>query len=610
MQGVGFRPYVHRLAGELGLAGLRAERRARRADRGGGGARTALRATSSERLAGRGAAARPGRARAHRGARAHRRERVRDPGEPSRGASPTRGCPPTRPPARTAWRALRPRRPPPPLPVHQLHQLRPALHDRARRALRPAAHHDGRLPDVRALPRPSTTTPPTGASTPQPNACPDCGPRLRLGDGVTGDAALRGRGGRAAPRARVRGREGRWAVTTWPAAPSLEPAVAALRARKRREDRPFALMAPSLEAARELVELSPDDERLLAGPRAADRDRAAPRRARRWRSRWRPRSARPRRDAALLAAPPPAARGRRRHARDDERERVRRADRLRGRGRARAAGRHRGRSSWRTTGRSTCAPTTRWCAPPARGPLLLRRSRGLRAREPRAARAEAPPLLACGAELKSTFCVAKGALGLGGAPHRRPAQLGDPAARSARASSTSSACSRWRPSWWRTICIPTTSPPATRWSARACAHVGGPAPPRPPGRLPGRARRDAARPWARSTTAPATAATAPPGEGSCWWAAWWTSSAPGCCCPCACPAATARPTEPWRMACAWLAAGAWTASRRCRRTVAVDDAAGERWPRWRVKGTGVAAHHQRRAGCSTPWRRCAACARR
>ena len=36
----------------------------------------------------------------------------------------------------------------------------------------------------------------------------------------------------------------------------LEPAVAALRARKRREDRPFALMAPSLEAARELVELS------------------------------------------------------------------------------------------------------------------------------------------------------------------------------------------------------------------------------------------------------------------------------------------------------------------------------------------------------------------
>ena len=32
-----------------------------------------------------------------------------------------------------------------------------------------------------------------------------------------------------------------------------EPAVAALRARKHREDKPFALMAPDLERARELV---------------------------------------------------------------------------------------------------------------------------------------------------------------------------------------------------------------------------------------------------------------------------------------------------------------------------------------------------------------------
>ena len=50
-------------------------------------------------------------------------------------------------------RAVRPRRPPPPLPVHQLHRLRPALHDRARGAVRPPAHHDGGLRDVRAVPR-------------------------------------------------------------------------------------------------------------------------------------------------------------------------------------------------------------------------------------------------------------------------------------------------------------------------------------------------------------------------------------------------------------------------------------------------------------------------
>ena len=40
---------------------------------------------------------------------------------------------------------LRPRRPAPPLPLHQLHPLRAALHDRPRRALRPAGHDDGRL---------------------------------------------------------------------------------------------------------------------------------------------------------------------------------------------------------------------------------------------------------------------------------------------------------------------------------------------------------------------------------------------------------------------------------------------------------------------------------
>ena len=37
-------------------------------------------------------------------------------------------------------------------PVHQLHELRAALHDRTRRAVRPRRHDDGALHDVRRVP--------------------------------------------------------------------------------------------------------------------------------------------------------------------------------------------------------------------------------------------------------------------------------------------------------------------------------------------------------------------------------------------------------------------------------------------------------------------------
>jgi hydrogenase maturation protein HypF len=43
-------------------------------------------------------------------------------------------------------RAVRPGRPPLPLPLHQLHQLRPALHHHPRHPLRPPADDDGPLP--------------------------------------------------------------------------------------------------------------------------------------------------------------------------------------------------------------------------------------------------------------------------------------------------------------------------------------------------------------------------------------------------------------------------------------------------------------------------------
>ncbi len=107
----------------------------------------------------------------------------------------------------------------------------------------------------------------------QANACPDCGPRaslvdpagraVPLADGVDAPAAaadallagrivaLKGLGGyHLACRA------------------DLVDVVAALRERKRRDAKPFALMAPDLVTARTLIELAPDEEALLTGRRA------------------------------------------------------------------------------------------------------------------------------------------------------------------------------------------------------------------------------------------------------------------------------------------------------------------------------------------------------
>ena len=90
-----------------------------------------------------------------------------------------------------------------------------------------------------------------------------------------------------------------------------ERAVAALRARKHREDKPFALMAPTSRRRARWSSWTRREEALLARPRAPDRARAAPCR-RAGRAVGRAAVAGARRDAALLPAPPPAAGGRRR----------------------------------------------------------------------------------------------------------------------------------------------------------------------------------------------------------------------------------------------------------------------------------------------------------
>ncbi len=88
----------------------------------------------------------------------------------------------------------------------------------------------------------------------QPNACPVCGPSL---DGYAAAVEALAAGSIVA----VKGLGGYHLACL----ARDEAAVAALRARKHREDRPFALMAPGLDGARALVELSPAEEELLVG---------------------------------------------------------------------------------------------------------------------------------------------------------------------------------------------------------------------------------------------------------------------------------------------------------------------------------------------------------
>jgi hydrogenase maturation protein HypF len=104
----------------------------------------------------------------------------------------------------------------------------------------------------------------------QPNACPVCGPSVRLtwpGGGAFVDPDARDPIEAAARALRdgaivaVKGIGGFHLAC----AASDEAVVAELRARKHREDKPFALMAPSLASARELVFTTPLHEELLAG---------------------------------------------------------------------------------------------------------------------------------------------------------------------------------------------------------------------------------------------------------------------------------------------------------------------------------------------------------
>jgi hydrogenase maturation protein HypF len=112
----------------------------------------------------------------------------------------------------------------------------------------------------------------------EPVCCPECGPRLWLEEEGTGRRAQGAgkvlEGGEAIRRARELLEGGAIVAVKGMGGFQLacraddERAVAALRERKRRPSKPFAVMARDLDAARRLVVLDQEDETLLASARA------------------------------------------------------------------------------------------------------------------------------------------------------------------------------------------------------------------------------------------------------------------------------------------------------------------------------------------------------
>jgi hydrogenase maturation protein HypF len=102
----------------------------------------------------------------------------------------------------------------------------------------------------------------------QPVCCPACGPSLALVDRDGRPAA-----GDPLAAAAARLREGAVLAVKGLGGYHLaadaagEPAVAALRARKHREDKPFAVMVADLDGAQALCEVDAAEEAMLAGPR-------------------------------------------------------------------------------------------------------------------------------------------------------------------------------------------------------------------------------------------------------------------------------------------------------------------------------------------------------